>query len=91
MVHEYLNTKEGSEFKNTPIFDLAGRAKHRPTGRNRTSNQFQPSSFWDELEKLKKSKKAIYEVYPMDWAVLIRTKIAKRKSTKYYQPSANPR
>jgi len=81
VVRTYLDTKEGSEFKASPLFDLAARAKYRPDCRTRTSNRFRQPSFWTQLEELKKSKRAIFEIYPMDWSILIRTTIAKRNTS----------
>jgi len=79
VVHDYLKTKEGSEFKSSPIFNAVERSKQRPACRTRTSNRFRQPSFWIELEKLKNvNNKAIFEVYPMEWAKLIRPTIAKR-------------
>ncbi|KAK4449551.1 hypothetical protein QBC34DRAFT_494356 [Podospora aff. communis PSN243] len=77
VVHDYLNTKEGSEFKKSPIFDLVGRSKTLPTCRTRTSNQFRPPSFWEELDQMRNSGRHIAEMYPMGWAILARTTIAK--------------
>jgi hypothetical protein len=79
VIREYLDTEEGSAFRDSPIFDPAARSRHRPDCRTRTSNKFRPSSFWSELDKLKKSKKPIFDIYPMEGSLAIRPIIAKRK------------
>ncbi|KAK0616875.1 hypothetical protein B0T14DRAFT_589176 [Immersiella caudata] len=78
VVQDYLKTTEGSEFKNSPIFDAVGRSKLRPARRTRTSNLFRPPTFWPKLEEIKRSRRPIFEIYPMDWAVLTRATIEKR-------------
>ena len=78
VVHEYLQTEEGSEFKSSPLFNLAERAKYRPTCRTRTSNKFRPNSFWAELDKLTQSSEPICDIYPVEWGIIVRTTIAKR-------------
>lgn len=79
LVREYLDSKEGSQFKTSEIFDPVARSRKLPDRRSRTSQSRKPASFFKELEELDECESMI-DSYPMDWSKAVRPIIAKCKS-----------
>jgi len=72
---EFLESKEGEEFKDSHLFQQEERAKHLPDIRSSVSNAYRPKAFWREWEKVKKSVKELEEL-PIEWDVATRPIIA---------------
>lgn len=86
LVREYLDSEQGSQFKNSEIFDPVARSQKLPDRRSRTSQSEKPKSFFKELEELEKCD-SMADSYPLEWSKVVRPIIAKRKSSTYSELS----
>lgn len=80
LVKEYLDSEEGSQFKDSEIFDPVSRSRKLPDRRSRTSQSRKPKSFFKQLEELDECESMV-DSYPMEWSKAVRPIIAKRKQT----------
>ncbi|KAI1456677.1 hypothetical protein F4805DRAFT_467878 [Annulohypoxylon moriforme] len=78
---DYLNSKEGCEFKDSLLFKPHERAKTLPDCRTRASFKHRPKQFWSEWDSILKdvdeNNKYFADVYPMKWSVAVRPILAK--------------
>lgn len=88
LVREYLDSEEGSQFKESRIFDPVSRSQETLDRRSRTSQSQKPASFFKDLEELEECESMI-DSYPMDWSKAVRPIIAKCKSPPPLHPVAN--
>lgn len=80
LVREYLDSEDGSQFKNSGIFDPVARSLKSLDRRSRTSQTRKPRTFFKELEKLDECESFV-DSYPMEWSKAVRPIIAKCKSS----------
>jgi hypothetical protein len=80
LVKDFLYSEEGSQFKNSDIFDPVTRSQRIPDRRSRTSQSLRPEGFFEQLEELETGEGLMVDRYPMDWSKTVRPIIAKRES-----------
>ncbi|KAG6360935.1 hypothetical protein INS49_012003 [Diaporthe citri] len=86
LVREYLGSEQGSQFKNSQIFDPVTRSRKALDRRSRTSQSRKPESFFEELEELEECESMI-DSYPFEWSKAVRPIIAKLYRAGIIQPS----
>lgn len=83
IVRAFLDSKQGSGFKDSKVFDTVARARDIPDRRGRASPSERPASFYEGLETLKQGDSWV-DGYPWDWSLTVRPIIAKRKCYLLY-------
>jgi hypothetical protein len=80
LVRDFLDSEQGSQFKNSEIFDPVARSRQTLDRRSRTSQSRKPESFFKELEQLEEGEESMVDSYPVDWSKAVRPIIAKCES-----------
>ncbi|KAK7745831.1 hypothetical protein SLS53_002548 [Cytospora paraplurivora] len=86
IVRAFLDSKQGSGFKDSKVFDTVARARHIPDRRGRASPSERPASFYEGLETLKQGDSWV-DGYPWDWSLTVRPIIAKLYRAGIITPS----
>lgn len=87
LVRDFLDSEQGSQFKNSEIFDPVARSRQTLDRRSRTSQSRKPESFFKELEQLEEGEESMVDSYPVDWSKAARPIIAKLYRAGIIQPS----
>ncbi|KAI0880759.1 uncharacterized protein GGS22DRAFT_182070 [Annulohypoxylon maeteangense] len=78
---DFFESEEGSQYKDSLLFNLTERAKAIPDCRARASFKHRPKRFWNEWDALLKdaeeNDKYFADVYPIKWSVAVRPILAK--------------
>lgn len=77
IVRDFLESKDGCQFKNSKLFDLAAWAKDIPDRRSRDSGAERPKSFYGKVEEIYEEGSWV-DNYPLEWNKTVRPIIAKR-------------
>ncbi|POS74167.1 hypothetical protein DHEL01_v207434 [Diaporthe helianthi] len=87
LVRDFLDSKQGSQFKKSNIFNPLARSQQTLDRRSATSQSRKPKSFFKELEQLEGGREPMEDAYPLDWSLAVRPVVAKLYRAGIIQPS----